>query len=54
MSDKREFFITRKMGKVLLLACGERSIRFRPALDVGPEECEEAVGRLRDAVRELP
>jgi len=32
--------------------CGERSIRFRPVLDVGSEECAEAVALLRDTLRE--
>ncbi|WP_214104973.1 L-lysine 6-transaminase [Acrocarpospora catenulata] len=33
---------------VLMLPCGERSIRLRPALNVTPEELEYGLSRLRD------
>jgi L-lysine 6-transaminase len=35
---------------VVALACGERSIRFRPALVVTPAELDEAVGALERSV----
>ena len=35
---------------VIALACGERSIRFRPALVVTAEEIDEAVGALERSV----
>ncbi len=36
--------------QVLALACGERSMRFRPALVVTPEELDEAVAALERSV----
>jgi len=36
----------REEGKMLVLGCGERSIRFRPPLTVSAEEVDEAADRL--------
>ena len=36
--------------RVLVLGCGERSIRFRPALTVPEDECDLAVAALARAV----
>jgi L-lysine 6-transaminase len=36
--------------RVLVLGCGERSIRFRPALTVAEDECDLAVAALQRAV----
>ncbi|MHC4470259.1 MAG: L-lysine 6-transaminase [Planctomycetota bacterium] len=40
--------------ELLVLACGERSIRLRPALNVLEEDIEEALHRLRKAIGRLP
>jgi L-lysine 6-transaminase len=37
--------------RLLLLPCGEKSIRLRPALTFTGEEADEAIHRLREAVR---
>lgn len=39
--------------RVLALACGERSIRFRPALVVTPDELDEAVAALERSVERV-
>jgi L-lysine 6-transaminase len=44
--------------KLIVLPCGERSIRFRPALSVSQDEIDEAIGAtcrsvLRVASKEL-
>ncbi|NOY05723.1 MAG: L-lysine 6-transaminase [Chlorobi bacterium] len=41
------------MGRgLLILGCGEKSIRFRPPLNVTTEEIDEGVGIVRDALSE--
>jgi L-lysine 6-transaminase len=35
---------------IIVLPCGERSIRFRPALSVSQDEIEEALGATRRSV----
>ncbi|GIH26117.1 putative aminotransferase class-III [Acrocarpospora phusangensis] len=37
----------REDGGVLMLPCGERSVRLRPALNVAPEDLDYGVSRLR-------
>jgi L-lysine 6-transaminase len=36
---------------LLALRCGERSIRFRPVLDISMAECQEALALLREQCR---
>jgi L-lysine 6-transaminase len=36
--------------RVIVLPCGERSIRFRPALSVSQDEIDEALGATRRSV----
>ena len=43
----------RKRERVILLPCGERSIRFRPALSVEEDEIDEAVGALARSLTRL-
>jgi 4-aminobutyrate aminotransferase-like enzyme len=38
---------------LLLLACGERSIRFRPPLDLGPTDADAALEIVRKSLKEL-
>ncbi|MBP7146160.1 MAG: L-lysine 6-transaminase [Acidobacteria bacterium] len=38
---------------LMVLACGTRSLRFRPALTISAAEIDAALDRLEDAVREL-
>jgi L-lysine 6-transaminase len=38
---------------LLLLACGERSIRFRPPLDLGPSDADAALEIVRKSLKEL-
>lgn len=38
---------------VLALGCGERSIRFRPALNLSEDEVDEGLARLTDALKRL-
>lgn len=38
---------------LLILACGERSIRFRPALNITPDEVKEALKLLDQAVAQV-
>jgi L-lysine 6-transaminase len=35
---------------VIVLKCGSRSVRFRPALNVSPDEIDEGLTRLRSAL----
>ncbi len=51
---ERDALLTRLLDeKVLGLACGERSLRFRPALTFSIDEADETVRRLRRAVERL-
>jgi len=43
----------RKKERVIVLPCGVRSIRFRPALSVTEDEIDEAVTAVRNAARRL-
>ena len=43
----------RKKERVIVLPCGERSIRFRPALSVSEDEIDEAVAAVGRAARRL-
>jgi L-lysine 6-transaminase len=49
---ERDAMITdlRTVERVIVLPCGERSIRFRPALSVSQDEIEEALGATRRSV----
>jgi L-lysine 6-transaminase len=40
----------RTAERVIVLPCGERSIRFRPALSVSQDELDEALGATRRSV----
>ncbi len=40
-------------NRLLVIACGERSIRFRPPLTLTPAEAEEGLGRLGEALARL-
>jgi len=58
--DERDAVLTdlRVTEKLIVLPCGERSIRFRPALSVSQDEIDEAIGAtsrsvLRVASKEL-
>jgi L-lysine 6-transaminase len=50
--DERDAMVTdlRTVERVIVLPCGERSIRFRPALSVSKDEIDEAVGATRRSV----
>jgi L-lysine 6-transaminase len=47
--DERDAMVTdlRTVERVIVLPCGERSIRFRPALSVSQDEIDEAAGATR-------
>jgi L-lysine 6-transaminase len=58
--DERDAVLTdlRVTEKLIVLPCGEHSIRFRPALSVSQDEIDEAIGAtsrsvLRVASKEL-
>jgi L-lysine 6-transaminase len=38
---------------LVLIGCGERSIRFRPALNIKKEEIDEGIGIIRKALKEM-
>ncbi|HJY44427.1 MAG TPA: L-lysine 6-transaminase [Propionibacteriaceae bacterium] len=50
--DERDAVVTdlRTVERVIVLPCGERSIRFRPALSVSEDEINEAVGATSRSV----
>ena len=50
--DERDAVVTdlRVTERVIVLPCGERSIRFRPALSVSQDEIDEALGATRSSV----
>jgi L-lysine 6-transaminase len=50
--DERDAVVTdlRTVERVIVLPCGERSIRFRPALSVSEDEIDDAVGATRRSV----
>jgi len=51
-STQRDTLITRLWDhRVIMLASGEASVRFRPALTVSREEIDAAVTAVRDALR---
>ena len=39
--------------ELLILGCGEKTIRFRPYLNVTPEEIDECMSILRDVIKSL-
>ena len=43
----------RETEHVIVLPCGERSIRFRPALSVSEDEIDEAVGAVSRSVARI-
>jgi L-lysine 6-transaminase len=43
--------VAREQEHLLVLACGDRAVRIRPALDVSAEDAREGMDRLRRAVR---
>jgi L-lysine 6-transaminase len=53
--DERDAVVTdlRTVERVIVLPCGERSIRFRPALSVSQDEIDEAVGATRRSVARI-
>jgi L-lysine 6-transaminase len=38
---------------LVLLGCGERTIRFRPALNIKKEQIDEGIGIIRRALKEM-
>jgi L-lysine 6-transaminase len=54
-APQRDRMVTdlRKKERVIVLACGERSVRFRPALSVSEDEIDEAVAAVGRSVRRL-
>jgi L-lysine 6-transaminase len=50
--EERDAMVTdlRTSEHIIVLPCGERSIRFRPALSVSQDEIEEALGATRRSV----
>jgi L-lysine 6-transaminase len=50
--DERDAVVNdlRTVERVIVLPCGERSIRFRPALSVSQDEIDDAVGATRRSV----
>ena len=50
--DERDEVVTdlRTVERMIVLPCGERSIRFRPALSVSQDEIDEAIGATRRSV----
>ena len=54
-APQRDRMVTdlRKKERVIVLPCGERSIRFRPALSVSEDEIDEAVAAVGNAARRL-
>jgi L-lysine 6-transaminase len=50
--DERDAVVAdlRTAERVIVLPCGERSIRFRPALSVSQDELDEALGATRRSV----
>jgi L-lysine 6-transaminase len=51
LRDKAHDVLTR--NGLLLLTCGTRSIRFRPALDLRPAEADAGLDLLRRSLKEL-
>jgi L-lysine 6-transaminase len=37
----------------VILGCGERAIRFRPALTITPDELDEGLAILEEAIRDV-
>jgi L-lysine 6-transaminase len=54
-APQRDRLVTdlRKKERVIVLPCGERSVRFRPALSVSEDELDEAVAAVGRAARRL-
>ena len=53
-TDQRNRLLGLCAGKhLLVIACGEKSIRFRPPLTLTPAEAEEGLGRLGEALGDL-
>ena len=54
-APQRDRMVTdlRKKEHVIVLPCGERSVRFRPALSVTEDEIDEAVAAVGRAARRL-
>jgi L-lysine 6-transaminase len=50
--EQRDAAVTdlHKVERVIVLPCGERSIRFRPALSVSQDEIDDAIGATRRSV----
>ncbi|MDY0134927.1 MAG: aminotransferase class III-fold pyridoxal phosphate-dependent enzyme, partial [Atribacterota bacterium] len=52
--DLRDKFLKKMRERhVLLLACGTRSVRFRPALNIAPEEIDRGLSLAKEALAEL-
>lgn len=48
---QRDHVVQEAMNRgLLVLTCGDRSVRLRPALDVGPEDCDRALDTLGRAL----
>ena len=53
MAKYRQDMLRSRAGGLLVLTCGERAIRFAPALTIRPDQAETAVAILADACAEV-
>ena len=49
-AQRNELVVAARDRSLLLLPCGERSIRFRPYLDLNRDDAEKAMGLLADSL----
>ena len=49
-----EFRITAEKEKLLILGCGEKTIRFRPMLNITDDELEEGLHVIEKVLRIMP
>ncbi len=53
-AQERDLFRQKCYDKgLLILGCGDRSIRFRPALNIGVEHIDEGMSTIREALQEI-
>jgi len=53
-ADTRAKFLKKMQEKhVLILSCGTRSVRFRPALNIAPEEIDRGLALAKEALAEI-
>jgi L-lysine 6-transaminase len=52
--ERRELLITKTNEKgLILIGCGERTIRFRPPLNISIAEVDEGIGIIRSCLKEM-